>query len=98
MTITRETGRNIGRRTKNTPINAYTLSSCISQEGQMAILPPPVLTPEDTNLDKFETESEIAEQDTKKEQNPKAIKKGVTRPSSLIFPSCGKPTKKKDEI
>ena len=47
--------------------------------------PPPVLTPEDTNLDKFETESEIAEQDTRKEQNPKTIKKGVTRPSSLIF-------------
>ena len=38
ITTTRETGGNIGRRTKNTPNNSYTLSSCISQEGQMAIL------------------------------------------------------------
>ena len=57
--------------------------------------PPPVLTPEDTNLDKFETECEIAEQDTKKEQNPKTIKKGVTRPSSLIFPSTENPPRKR---
>ena len=56
------------------------------QKDRWLFSPPPVLTPADTNLDKFETESEIAEQDTKKEQNPKTIKKGVTRPSSLIFP------------
>ena len=61
----------------------------------MAILPPPVLITENTNLDKPETRTDTTPHDTDKDQNSKMLKKRVVRPSSLILPSEGKsPTKK----
>ena len=57
-------------------------------EDRWLFSPPPVLTPEGTDLDNFKTESDTAVQNTKKEQNSKTFRKGVTRPSSLIFPSA----------
>ena len=65
------------------------------KEDRWLFSPPPVLTPEGTNLDNFKTESETAVQNTKKEQNSKTFRKGVTRPSSLNFPSAENPPGKR---
>ena len=65
------------------------------KEDRWLFSPPPVLTPEGTNLDNFKTESETAVQNTKKEQNSKTFRKGVTRPLSLIFPSTENPPRKR---
>ena len=46
---------------------------------------PPVLTSENTNLDKFETRIDTTPHDTDKDQNSKTFKKRVVRPSSLIL-------------
>ena len=55
----------------------------------------PVLTPENTNLDKSETRTDTTPHDTDKDQNSKMLKKRVVRPSSLLLPSEGKsPTKR----
>ena len=53
----------------------------------MAISPPPVLTPENTNLDKSETRTDTTPHDTDKDQNSKTLMKRVVRPSFLILPS-----------
>ena len=56
---------------------------------------PPVLTLENTNLDKFETRTDTTPHDTDKDQNSKMFKKRVARPSSLILPSEGNLPRKK---
>ena len=56
---------------------------------------PPVLTPENTNLDNSKTRTDITSRDTDKNQDSKALKKRVVRPSSLIIPSERKPTRKR---
>ena len=57
--------------------------------------PPPVLTLENTNLDKFETRTDTTPHDTDKDQNSKTLMKRVVRPSSLILPSEGKLPRKR---
>ena len=56
--------------------------------------PPPVLTPENTNLDKFKARTDTPH-DTDKDQKSKTFKKRVVRPSSLILPSEGNPPRKR---
>ena len=57
--------------------------------------PPPVLTPESINLDKFETRTDTTPHDNDKDQNSKMFKKRIVRPSSLIVPSGGKSHRKR---
>ena len=57
---------------------------------------PPVLTPENTNLDKSETRTDTILHDTDKDQNSKMLVKRVVRPSSLILPSEGKSPRKQN--
>ena len=57
--------------------------------------PPPLLTPENTNLDKSKTRTDTTPHDTDKDQNSKMLKKRVIRPSSLILPSERKSPRKK---
>ena len=57
--------------------------------------PPPVLIPENMNLDKFETRTDTTPHDTDKDQNSKMFKKRVVRPSSLILSSEGNPPRKR---
>ena len=61
----------------------------------MAIFTPPVLTPENTNLDKSATKADTTPHDTDKDQNSKTLMKRVVRPSSLILPSEGKSPRKR---
>ena len=65
------------------------------KEDRWLFSPPPVLTPENINLDKFETITETTPHDTDKDQNSKTFKKRVVRPSSLILPSEGKSPRKR---
>ena len=65
------------------------------KEDRWLFSPPPVLTPENTNLDNSETRTDTTPHDTDKDQNSKALKKRVVRPSSLILPSEGKSPRKK---
>ena len=63
----------------------------------MAIFTPPVLTPENTNLDKSETKTDTTPHDTDRDQNSKTLTKRVVRPSSLILPSEGKSPRKREQ-
>ena len=65
------------------------------KEDRWLFSPPPVLTPENTNLDNSETRTDTTPCDTDKDQNSKALKKRVVRPSSLILPSERKPSRKR---
>ena len=65
------------------------------KEDRWLFSPPPVLTPENTNLDKSETKTDTTPHDTDKDQNSKMLKKRVVRPSSLILPSEGKSPRKR---
>ena len=65
------------------------------KEDRWLFSPPPVLTPENTNLDNSETRTDTTLHDTDKNQNSKVFKKRVVRPSSLILPSEGKPSRKR---
>ena len=60
--------------------------------------PPPVLTPENTHLDKSETKTDTTPHDTDNDQHSKTLKKRVVRPSSLIIPSEGKSPRKRSRI
>ena len=65
------------------------------KEDRWLFSPPPVLTPENTHLDKSGTRTDTTLHDTDKDQNSKTLKKRVVRPSSLILPSEGKSPRKK---
>ena len=65
------------------------------KEDRWLFSPPPVLTLENTNLDNSETRTDTTPCDTDKDQNSKALKKRVVRPSSLIIPSERKPSRKR---
>ena len=65
------------------------------KEDRWLFSPPPVLTLENTNLDKFETRTDTTPHDTDKDQNSKTLKKRVVRPSSLILSSEGNPSRKR---
>ena len=65
------------------------------KEDRWLFSPPPVLIPENTNLDNSETRTDITPHDIDKDQNSKVLKKRVVRPSSLIIPSERKPSRKR---
>ena len=65
------------------------------KEDRWLFSPPPVLTPENTNLDKSETRTDTTPHDTDKDQNSKMLVKRVVRPLSLILPSEGKSPRKR---
>ena len=65
------------------------------KEDRWLFSPPPVPTPENTNLDNFETRIDTTPHDTDKDQNSKTFRKGVIRPSSLIIPSEENPPRKR---
>ena len=65
------------------------------KEDRWLFSPPPVLTPENTNLDKFKTRTDTTPCDTDKDQNSKMFKKRVVRPLSLILPSEGNSPRKR---
>ena len=65
------------------------------KEDRWLFSPPPVLTPENTNLDKSETRTDTTPHDTDKDQNSKTLMKRVVRPSSLILLSEGKSPRKR---
>ena len=65
------------------------------KEDRWLFSPPPVLTLENTHLDKSETRTDTTRHDTDKDQNSKALKKRVARPLSLILPSEGKSSRKR---
>ena len=65
------------------------------KEDRWLFSPPPVLTPENKNLDNFETRTDTTPYDTDKAQNSKTFKKRIVRPSSLILPSEGKSPRKR---
>ena len=65
------------------------------KEDRWLFSPPPVLTPENKNLDNFETRIDTTPDDTDKDQNSKTFKKRVIRPSSLVFSSEGDPPRKR---
>ena len=60
------------------------------KEDRWLFSPPPVLTPENTNLDKSETKTDTNPHDTDKDQNSKMFRKRAIRPSSLTIHSEGK--------
>ena len=65
------------------------------KEDRWLFSPPPVLTPENTNLDKSETKTDTTLHDTDKDQYSKTLTKRVVRPSSLILPSEEKSPRKR---
>ena len=65
------------------------------KEDRWLFSPPPVLTPENTNLDKSEIKTDTTPHDTDKDKNFKTLTKRVVRPSSLILPSEGKSPRKR---
>ena len=65
------------------------------KEDRWLFSPPPVLTPENTNLDKSETKTDTTPHDTDKDQSSKTLTKRVVRPSSLILPSEEKSPRKR---
>ena len=65
------------------------------KEDRWLFSPPPVLTPENINLDKSEAKTDTTPQDTDRDQNSKVLKKRVVRPSSLMIPSEGKSPRKR---
>ena len=76
----------------STPIHS---PHAFPKEDRWLFSPPPVLTPENTNLDKSKTRTDTTPHDTDKDQNSKTLKKRVVRPLSLILPSEGKSPRKK---
>ena len=67
------------------------------KEDRRLFSPPPVLTLENTNLDKSEIKTDTTPHDTDKDQNFKTLTKRVVRPSSLILPSEGKSPRKRSK-
>ena len=65
------------------------------KEDRWLFSPPPVLTPENTNLDTSETKTDATLHDTDKDQYSKTLTKRVVRPSSLILPSEEKSPRKR---
>ena len=65
------------------------------KEDRWLFSPPPVLTPENTNLDTSETKTDATIHDTDKDQYSKTLTKRVVRPSSLILPSEEKSPRKR---
>ena len=65
------------------------------KEDRWLFSPPPVLTPENTNLDKFETRTDTTPHDADKDQISRTLKKSVVRPLSSILPSEGKSPRKR---
>ena len=65
------------------------------KEDRWLFSPQPVLTLENTNLDKSETKTDTTPHDTDKDQNSKTLTKRVVRPSSLILPSEEKSPRKR---
>ena len=65
------------------------------KEDRWLFSPPPMLTPENTNLDNSKTRTDTTPHDTDKDQNSKVLKKRVVRPSSLILSSEGKSPRKR---
>ena len=77
----------------STPIHSL---HAFLKEDRWLFSPPPVLTLENTDLDKFETRTDTTPRDTDKDQNSKTFKKRVVRPSSLSLPSEGKSPRKRN--
>ena len=82
-------------RLKTPPSTPIHSPHAFLKEDRWLFSPPPVLTPENTNLDKSETRTDTTPHDTDKDQNSKTLKKRVVRPSSLILPSEGKSPRKR---
>ena len=61
----------------------------------MAVLTPPVLTSEHTNLDNFETGFNLTPHDTDKEKKSTALRKRAARPTSLVLSSEENPPRKR---
>ena len=80
---------------KTPPLTPIHSPYAFLKEDRWLFSPPPVLTPENINLDKFETRSDTIPRDTDKDQNSKMFKKRVVRPSSLILPSEGQSPRKR---
>ena len=80
------------KRPPSTPIHS---SRAFLKEDRWLFSPPPVLTPENTHLDKSGARTDTTPHDTDKDQNSKMLKKRVVRPSSLILPSEGKSPRKR---
>ena len=76
----------------STPIHS---PNTFLKEDRWLFSPPPVLTPENTNLDKSETKTDTTPYATDKGQNSKMLTKRAVRPSSLILPSEGKSPRKR---
>ena len=70
----------------STPIHS---PQAFLKEDRWLFSPPPVLTLENTNLDKSKTRTDTTPHDIDKDQNSKGLKKRVVRPLSLILPSEG---------
>ena len=67
------------------------------KEDRWLFSPPPVVTAENTNLDKSETKTDTTPHDTNKDQNSKTFKKRAVRPSSLTLPSERKLPRKRSK-
>ncbi|MDA8042103.1 MAG: hypothetical protein MPJ22_06785, partial [Pirellulales bacterium] len=76
----------------STPIHS---PNAFLKEDRWLFSPPPVLTPENKNLDNFEHRTDTTPHDTDKDQNSKTFKKRVVRPSSLTLSSEGNPHRKR---
>ena len=83
------------KKSPSTPIHS---PHAFLKEDRWLFSPPPVLMPENTNLDKSETKTDTTPRDTDKDQNSKTLMKRVVRPSSLILPSEGKSPRKRGRI
>ena len=80
------------RTPPSTPIHS---PHAFLKEDRWLFSPSPVLTLENTNLDKSETKTDTTPHDTDRDQNSKTLTKRVVRPSSLILPSEGKLPRKR---
>ena len=80
---------------KTPPLTPIPSPHAFLKEDRWLFSPPPVLTPENTDLDRSETKTDATLHDTDKDQYSKTLKKRVVRPSSLILPSEGKSPRKR---
>ena len=80
------------RTPPSTPIHS---PHAFLKEDRWLFSPPPVLTSENTNLDKSDAKTDTTPHDTDKDQNSKTLMKRVVRPSSLILPLEGKSPRKR---
>ena len=80
------------RTPPSTPIHS---PHAFLKEDRWLFSPPPVLTLENTNLDKSETKTDTTPHDTDKDKNSKTLTKRVVRPLSLILPLEGKSPRKR---